>query len=91
MRCLIIVVNEKVIELKKVIRLTYNVFFWISLFLALPTISSYFLNWKIIEIGIDVGIILFFIIMWRIRKRMIKKEKEEKELNNSNTILNKEV
>ena len=66
-------------ELKKVIRLTYKVFLWISIFLLVPTIGHYFIDWAIVPIARDIGIFIVTFILWRINKRMDKKKKEEKQ------------
>jgi len=79
--------EEEIANLKKVIRLTYKAFFYMAIFLALPTITYYILHWSILQYARDTGIIILLYILWRITTKMKKKEKEElkekqqKELN----------
>lgn len=69
--------EEEIKNLKKLIRLTYQAFFWMSLFLTLPTITYYILKWPILQYARDTGIIILFIALWTITKKMKKKQKQE--------------
>lgn len=71
--------REKIKELKKTIRTTYKIFYWISIFLIIPTIGSYVVEWNAIPIARDIGIGITTMMLWRITRRMKKKEKEEEE------------
>lgn len=73
----IVTPEKQVNELRKVIRLTYKMFLWIAIFLLIPTIGQYFIDWRIIPIAIDIGIVILTFSLWRINKRMDKKKKEE--------------
>ena len=64
-------------DLKSIPRLLVNSFYWITLFLVLPTVTSYFVDWKILVISRDVGIIILFVALWFVKYRMNKKAKEE--------------
>lgn len=64
-------------ELKALIRKTYNVFFYMTLFLAIPAIGYYIIGWKWIQYAQDIGSVLFFLGMWKIKYAMKKKQKKE--------------
>lgn len=64
-------------ELKKAIKLIFKVFFWISIFLLVPTIGNYILHWDIVQYARDLGILIFTMGLWYINRRIKKKEKEE--------------
>ena len=71
--------EEKIDELKDTIRITYRIFYWMSIFLLAPTITYWIIDWIPLRIARDLGIVISTIILWKINKNMKKKMKEEKE------------
>lgn len=69
--------EERAESYKKVLRVTYKSMYWIAIFLLLPTMGTYIIEWQIVKYARDIGIVIITITCWRINKKMKKKEKEE--------------
>lgn len=69
--------EERAESYKKVIKVTYKSMYWIAIFLLLPTIGTYIIEWQIVRYARDIGIVILAVTYWRINKKMKKKEKEE--------------
>lgn len=69
--------DKEITKLKKTIKITYITFYYIFVFLLVVTIGKY-LFWKPLGYFVEIGITISWIWLYKIKKAMKKKEREDK-------------